>query len=337
MAIIRIPRAAPARALCMLTLLFPLIPRPSALIPWSAAFATEYPSRPIRMIVPIAPGGGMDTISRGVALKLGEGLRQTIVVDNRGGGGGSIGAELVAAAAPDGYTIIVMSATSVIRPLMYKSSFDTLRDFAPVSQMSAQPYLLVVNPSLPVKSVQELIAYARANPGKLNYASAGQGSIIHLATELFSSRAGIRMVHVPYKGMGAAYPDLFSGNTQLGFGSIVSAQNHVRAGRLRALAVSSARRAKSSPDIPTVAESGVPGYAVTNWYGVLAPAQTPRAVIERLHRGIVAALRQPELAGRFAADGAEEIGSTPKEFTAHIRAEDAKWRKVIQDIGIRQE
>lgn len=294
-----------------------------------------YPARPIRLIVPLAAGGGMDTIARGVGLKLTESLGQTVVVDNRGGGGGSIGAELVAAAAPDGYTLIMWSATGLIRPLLYKSGFDMTRDFSPVSQVSAQPYLLVAHTSLPAKSVRELIAYAKANPGKLNYASAGQGSIIHLATELLSTHTGIRMVHVPYKGMGAAYPDLIAGHTQVALGSIISAQPHIRSGRLTGIAVTSPQRAKSSPDIPTVAESGVSGYAVTNWYGVLAPAKTPHPVVERLHREIAAALRQPDLAKRFAADGAEAIGNTPQEFAAHIKAESRKWSKVVKDTGIK--
>jgi tripartite-type tricarboxylate transporter receptor subunit TctC len=299
------------------------------------AHALSYPERPIRLIVPLAAGGAMDTIARAVAAKLGEALGQTVVVDNRGGGGGTIGAELAAAAAPDGYTLIMMSATSVIRPLLYPARYDLARDFAPVSLVSAQPYLLVVHPSLPVKTFAELVAHAKSNPGKLNYASAGQGSIIHLATELLNLRTGMRTVHVPYKGMGAAYPDLLAGHVQLALGSIVSAQPHARAGRLRALAVTSPQRVKSSPEVPTIAESGVPGYAVTNWYGVLAPARTPRPVIERLHREIAAVLQQPETAKRFAADGAEVVGSTPAQFGAHLESETHIWSEVIKTAGIK--
>lgn len=299
------------------------------------ASAQQYPSRPIRLIVPLAAGGGMDTIARSVAVKLTDSLGQTVVVDNRGGGGQSVGMELAMGAAPNGYTLIMSSSTGLIRPLLYKSRFDLMRDFAPVSQVSAQPYLIVAHPSLQVKSVAELVAHARANPGKLNYASAGQGSIIQLATELLCTTTGVRMVHVPYKGMGAAYPDLLSGSVQVALGSIVSAQPHVRSGRLLGIAVTSAQRAKSSPDIPTVSESGVKGYDVTNWYGILAPARTPRSIIDRLHREIAAALKQPELARRFAADGAEAVGNTPREFTAHIRAENAKWTKVVKETGIK--
>jgi tripartite-type tricarboxylate transporter receptor subunit TctC len=303
----------------------------------STGSGQAYPARPIRLIVPLAAGGGMDTIARGVGLKLTESFGQTVIVDNRGGGGGSIGAELVAAAAPDGYTLIMWSATGLIRPLLYKSSIDMIRDFTPVSQVSAQPYLLMANHSLPVKSVADLVAHAKANPGKLNYGSPGQGSIVQLATELFSTLTKIRMVHVPYKGMAAAYPDLIAGHIQVALGSIIAAQPHVRAGRLNGIAVTSPQRAKSSPQIPTVAESGVPGYAVTNWYGVLAPAKTPRSIIERLHREIAAALQQPDLAKRFAADGADPVYSTPKEFTAHIKAESEKWARVIKEAGIKGE
>jgi tripartite-type tricarboxylate transporter receptor subunit TctC len=299
------------------------------------AHAQGYPERPVRLVVPLAAGGAMDLIARSVGAKLSEALGQTIVVDNRGGGGGTIGAELVAAAAPDGYTLIMMSATSVIRPLLYPARYDLLRDFAPISQVSAQPYLLVVHPTLPVKSVADLVAHAKANPGKLNYASSGQGSIIHLATELLNVGAGIRTIHVPYKGMGAAYPDLLAGHVQMALGSIVSAQPHVRAGRLRGIAVTSPQRSKSSPEFPTIAESGVKGYAVTNWYGLLAPAKTPGAIVKRLNRETGLLLQQPDTVKRFAADGAEAVGSTPEAFAAHIRSESRKWAEVIKSSGIR--
>jgi tripartite-type tricarboxylate transporter receptor subunit TctC len=301
----------------------------------ATAQAQSYPARPIRLIVPLAAGGGMDTIARGVALKLTDSLGQTVVVDNRGGGGGSIGAELVAAAAPDGHTLIMMSATSVIHPMMYQARYDVLRDFAPVTQVTTQPYVIVVNPGLPVKSVTELVAYAKANPDKLNFASSGNGSLIHLATELLKIATGTRMVHIPYKGIGAAYPDLLAGNIQLILASIISAQPHVRAQRIRALAVTGARRAQSSPELPTVAEAGVPGYAVTQWYGVFGPARMPRAIVERLNRETVKVLHQPEVTARLAADGAEPAGSTPQQFTAHVRAEGAKWAKVIRQTGIK--
>jgi tripartite-type tricarboxylate transporter receptor subunit TctC len=308
---------------------------PSSLILESAA--ADYPSRPIRLIIPLAAGGSMDTLARTVSPKLSESLGESIVIDNRGGGGGTIGAELAAAAPPDGYTLLMVSATSVIRPLLYSARYQMERDFAAISQVSAQPYLIIVHPSIPAKNLQELIAYAKANPGKLNYASAGQGSIIQLGTELLRVRTGTRMTHVPFKGMGAAYPDILAGNIQMALASIVSAQPYVRAGRLRAIAVTGPKRSKIAPDVPTVAESGVKGYAVTNWYGLLAPAKTPRPIVERLHKDVASALEQPEVAKRFAADGAEPVSSTPREFAAHIREEGIKWAKVIKEAGIRGE
>ena len=295
----------------------------------------SYPARPIRLIVPLAAGGAMDTVARAVSVKLTEQLGQMFVVDNRGGGGGSIGAELAASAPPDGYTLIMMSATSVIHPLMYKSRYDASRDFAPISQVTSQPYVIVVNPKLPIQNVNELVAYAKANPNKLNYGSAGQGGLIHLATELFKNATGTHMVHVPYKGIGAAYPDLIAGNIQVIFASIISAQPHVRAQRIRALAVTGAKRAQSSPELPTVAEAGVKGFVVTGWYGVFAPARTPRTIVERLHQEIIKLLQQPEVTARFAADGAEPVGSTPQQLDAHVRDERDRWSNVIKDAGIR--
>lgn len=299
--------------------------------------AQGYPNRPVRLIVPLAAGGAMDTIARGVGARLADTLGQTVVIDNRGGGGGTIGVELAASAHPDGYSLIMLSATSVIRPLLYSARYDILRDLAPISQVSAQPYLLVAHLSIPAKTVSELVAYAKAHPGRLNYPSSGQGSIIQLATELLCVQTGMRMTHVPYKGMGAAYPDLLAGHTQVALASIVSGQPHVRAGRLRGIAVTSAKRANSSPDTPTLAESGVKGYDVTNWYGVLAPAKTPRVIIGRLHKDIVKVLDQPEVVKRFAADGADAVDSTPKEFAAHIKAESTKWARVIKESGIKGE
>ncbi len=296
-----------------------------------------YPVRPVRLIVPLAAGGGMDTVARALAQKLTDQLTQTVVVDNRGGGGGSIGAELAAAAPPDGYTLFMMSTTAVIHPLMYKARYDIVNDFAAVSQVTTQPYVIVVNNALPIKSVGELVAYSKANPTKLNFASSGNGSLIHMTGELFKLSTGAAMTHIPYKGIGAAYPDLFAGNIQLTFASIISAMPHIRAQRIRALAVTGARRAKAIAELPTVAETGVKGFAVANWYGVLLPARTPRAVIDRLHGEIVKALPQPEVGARLAADGAEPVGSSPQEFAAHVREEREKWAKVIKQTGIKGE
>ena len=301
-----------------------------------AAAQGNYPERPIRLLVPLAPGGGMDTIARALSLKLTEGLGQSVVIDNRGGGGGTVGTELAASAPPDGYTIMMMSTTAVIRPLMYANTrYDLARDFAAISQVTTNPYVLAINPSVPAKSVQDLIAYAKANPGKLNYASAGQGSLIHLASELFNIAAGIKTVHVPYKGIGASYPDLLANHVQMVFASIVSIQPHLRTQRMRALAVTAPQRAKSMPDVPTVAESGVKGFVVTQWYGLLAPARTPRPIVDRLNREVVKVIHDPDLAQRFASDGAEGVSSTPQQFAAHLKAEHAKWSKVIKETGIR--
>jgi tripartite-type tricarboxylate transporter receptor subunit TctC len=301
-----------------------------------ASAQTGYPNRPVRLIVPLAAGGGMDTITRALAAKLTEPLGQTVVVDNRGGGGGAVGAELAAAAPPDGYTLLMMSASAVIRPLMYQGSrYDITRDFAAVSQVTTQPYVLTVNPVVPAKSVQELISYAKANPGKLNYASSGQGGIIHLTSELFNRAAGIKTVHVPYKGIGAAYPDILAGNVQMVFASIVSVLPHLKAQRLRSLAVSGARRAKNLPDVPTMNEAGVKGFAVANWYGLVAPARTPQPIVARLNRDVVKVIHDPDLNQRYAADGAEGVGSTPQQFAAHIKAENDKWGKLIRETGIK--
>jgi tripartite-type tricarboxylate transporter receptor subunit TctC len=299
--------------------------------------AQSYPTKPIRLIVPISPGGGLDYIARAVALKLTENLGQTIVVDNRGGASGTIAAESAMQAAPDGYTILMTSASLVTRPLLYKAPYDLSRDFAPITQLSTQSYLLLTTNSLPVKSVPDLLAYARANPGKLNYGSVGNGSQIHLMTELFRTITQIQVVHVPYKGAINAYPDLISGSIQFMFNSVTAGQPHVKAQRLRALAVSGPRRVSAFPDLPTVSQAGVKGFSVTQWYGLLAPAGTPRDIVEFLSKQINSTLKQPDVTARIAAEGSEAVGSTPHQLAAHIKAERAKWAKVIKDAGIRGE
>jgi len=301
------------------------------------AAAQSYPTKPIRLIIPIVAGGGPDTIGRAVGQKLGENMGQPLVVDNRPGASGAIAVELASQAAPDGYTLLLISASQVIRPLLFKVPYDLFRDFAPITQLSSQSYVLMASPKLPVRTVSELVTHARANPGRLNYASVGQGSQIHLMTELFRSLAKIEAVHVPYKGIGPAYPDLFAGNIQFMFGSIITSQGHIKANRLQALAVSGPKRIKAMPDLPTLSEAGIKGFSVTQWYAFLAPAGTPPAIVDFLNRETNKALHQPEVSGRIAAEGSEAVGVTPQQLGAHMNAERAKWAKVIKDAGIKGE
>ena len=299
--------------------------------------AQPYPAKPIRLLITTAAGGGPDTIGRAIGQSLSESFGQTVVVDNRPGASGAIAMDVGKLAAPDGYTLNVFSVSQIIRPLLFRVPYDLERDFAPISQLSAQSYVLMTTLSLPVKSVPELLAHARTNPGKLNFASVGQGSQIHLMTELFRSMTRIQVVHVPYKGIAAAYPDLFAGTIHFTFAGIISAQTHVKAQRVRALAVSGPTRMKALPDLPTVAEAGVPGFAVTQWYGLLAPAGTPRQTVEFLNKEVRRALQQPDVAGRIAAEGSEAVASTPPQLAAQIKAERAKWAKVIKEAGIKGE
>lgn len=299
------------------------------------AHAQGYPNRPVRIIVPLAAGGGMDTVTRSVALTLGDVFGQSVVVDNRPGAGSLVGLEILSNAAPDGYTLMMVSATTVIYPILYKARFDIVKDFTPVSQVTEQGYVLVVHPSIPAKSVKEFVAYVKANPDKLNYSSSGIGSPIHMSTELFQFATGTRMTHIPYKGMGAAYADLVGGRIQLSFATIISSQPHVKAGRLRALAVTPAKRVPAMPDVPTFAEAGVPGVVVVNWYGLIAPRGTPAAIVERISREAAKAVQSPEISGRLTADGSSSVGSTPQVFAERIRAEHAQWSKVIKHAGIR--
>ena len=299
------------------------------------ARAQSYPTRPVRVLVPLAPGGSMDTIARALSQRLTESMGQNFIVDNRPGAGSNVALETAMASPPDGHTVVGVSATVVIYPILYKARFDVLRDFAPVTQITAQAYLLAVNPAVPARTALELVSHLKAHPGKLNYASSGIGSPIHLCGELFMIATGTKMIHIPYKGMGAAYADLIAGNIELSFPTIVSSQAHVRAGRLRALAVTGPKRAPAMPEVPTMSEAGVQGVVVTNWYGILAPAGTPRPIIDRLNKEIVNALRQPEMMKRLVADGSEAVGSSPEELRAHIAAERDKWTKVIKAAGIK--
>lgn len=301
------------------------------------AWADDYPNRPVRLIAAIAPGGGLDTTARGIAIRLTENLKQSVVVDNRAGGGGSIGVELVARATPDGYTLLMASSSNLIYTLMYRASYDPLRDFSPVTQATALPLILVSGPALPVKTISELIALAREKPGTINYASAGIGGLPHLTGELFKMMTATNLVHVPYKGGSSPFADLLSGQIQLVVTAIVSAMPLIKGGRLRGLAITSRKRSTTVSEFPTLDEAGVPGFDVTQWFGVLAPATTPRPVIDRLQREISIVLQQPEFIARLAADGSEPVASSPVQFALHMRSELEKWRRVIKQAGIRGE
>ncbi len=299
----------------------------------AGAAAQNYPSRPVRMLCPIAPGGGLDVIARAIAPGLSENLKTSVVVDNRPGASGAIAMEVTANAARDGYTFVIMSVTAVIYPELNKTPYNVVRDFAPVTQVSASPYVLAVHPSLP-GTLADFISHAKANPGKFTYGSSGIASLQQLSAELFSSMTGIKLVHIPYKGIGAAFPDLIAGRTHLTFSSTASLAGLFRAKYLRPLAVTTAQRTPMLPEVPTMAEAGLPGFVVTQWHGLLAPAGTPRAITERVQQGVAAVLKQPDVLARLAADGTDAVGSTPAKFAAHMNAERAKWIKAIKDAGI---
>jgi tripartite-type tricarboxylate transporter receptor subunit TctC len=297
----------------------------------------DFPTRPIRYIVPFVAGAGTDITARTVAQKLGERLGQQVVVDNRPGAAGNIGMELTAKAPADGYTMVLVSASHTVNRSLQKLSYDLLRDFAPVSQITAQPYCLTVHPSVQAHTVKELLALARAKPNTLTYGSSGTGGLSHLAGAMLSSLGRIEWIHVPYKGGAAAINDMLGGQINSQFTTIIGTIQHVKAGRLRWLAISTAKRSAAVPDLPTVAEAGVPGFAVEGWYGILAPAATPKPVVDLLGREIGASLRAPDISERFSVDGSVPVGSTPEEFSAHIRSEVTKWAKVTKDIGMRAE
>jgi tripartite-type tricarboxylate transporter receptor subunit TctC len=310
----------------------------AAMLAHVSTFAAEsYPTRPVRLVVGFLPGGPSDTIGRVVGSKLGDALGQTVVVDNRAGAGGNLSAEIVAHAQPDGYTMLLgTGGPLVIAPIIgQKVGFDADKDFAPVSKLGNSMSILAAHPSLPARNVQELIALAKARPGDINYASSGVGTSNHLAAELLSSMAHIQMTHVPYKGSGAALPALLGGQVKLGFGPLLPAIPHVKAGRLKALGVTGAKRSASVPEIPTIAEQGLPGYEVNSWYGLYVPGKTPKAIVARLNKEVIRVLALPDIRERLAHDGVEAEGSTPGQLAALVRAERTLWAKVIQDAHIK--
>ena len=302
----------------------------------SLAFSQEhYPVRPVRVVVAFAAGGGTDIVARALSARLSARFGQQFVVDNRPGGGGIAGIELVAKAPPDGYTLLVVSSSFAANAALRKTPYDPINGFQPISLLSRQALLLLVHPSVPVSSVKELIAFARAKPGFLSYGSSGNGGIQHLATEMFKSMAKVDIVHVPYKGTAPAMTDLLAGQVQMSMLSIVATLPQVRSGKLRALAVSSPNRSDAAPEIPTVSEAGVPGYSFYGWYCMLAPAKTPRNVVAALNTGVVSAMQAPEMRDRLAVDGSTVVGGSADELGAHLRAEIAKMTKLAADAKIR--
>ena len=299
------------------------------------AGAQSYPSRPIRMIVPFPPGGSIDVLARPLAQKMSELMGQQVVVDYRSGASGNIGTEITVRAPADGYTIMITTIPLVVNPSLYsKLPFDVMKDLAPVSLLAASPFVLVVHPSVPVKSVKELIALAKAKPGKLNYASAGNGTNLHVAAELFKTLTRTDIVHIPYKGGGPALAAMLGGEADLSFLGVVPATPYIKAGKMRGLATTGTKRTAVLPDLPTVAESGVKGYEFASWYGVLAPAGTPAGVINTLNAQITKALRSSELGERFAREGADIIASSPAQFGAHLKSELVRWAKVAKEAGL---
>jgi tripartite-type tricarboxylate transporter receptor subunit TctC len=298
--------------------------------------AQTYPSKPVRVIVGFAPGGATDIVARQFAQKVGESLGRSFVVENRPGGGGVTATMLVKNAAPDGHTVLSVSGTYTITPAITPKGlpYDTLKDFSPISLMNQAPFVVVVHPSLPVKNLAQFVALARAQPGKLDYGSAGQGSNVHLSVELLNSMAKISITHVPYKGTGQAMIDLMAGQVQMTIANILSGLPYAKAGKLRALAVTSEKRAKALPDLPAVSET-VPGYAVASWNGWLVHAATPPDIIAKLNSEIVKAARSPDIAERMVADGGEPLGSTPEEFARLLAGEVARWQRVVREARIK--
>ena len=299
--------------------------------------AQDYPTKPVRMIIPFPPGGSNDIVGRMVGTHLGERFGRPVVIDNRGGAGGLIGTEAAVRSPPDGYTLLVISVAYAYNPYMYKLPYDPVKAIAPIAQLGTGPNALAVHPALPVKSVKELVALAKAKPGQLRYASAGVGTFQHLSSELFRLMASVDMIHVPFKGGGPAMISVISGETQISIGSLIQTLPHIRSGRLRPLGTGGAKRSPALPDVPTIAEAGLAGYEANNWWGVVAPAGTPPAIIKRLHGEISGILTRPDVQKWFVSEGAEPINRTPDELARFMLAEMEKWGKVVKQAGIRGE
>jgi len=299
------------------------------------AFAAQgYPQRPVRIVVPVSAGGGVDSLARIVAQHFNAVWGQPFIVDNRPGAGGSLGAEIVSRATPDGYTLMVTSSSFVTNAAIRHVRYDPIRDFQPVTKLTTNPYIIVVTPSLPVKSVIDLVALAKAKPDGISYASSGTGGVLHLGAELLAVLTNTRMLHVPYKGVADGYPAVMSGQVNWMLGSPISAQPLMKAGRLRGIAVTGPTRIKALPDLPTIGES-VPGYEVSAWFGLVAPAHVPARIVEQLYKEAAKAVTEPELARRMEAGGTETVGNTPQEFTQQVKAEYEKWRGLVKKAGLK--
>ena len=300
------------------------------------AFAQDWPTKPLRLILPFPPGGGTDILGRLIAERLSAGLGQAVIAENRGGAGGNVGAEAAARSAPDGYTIVLVAPSLAISPSLYsKINYDPVKDFAPISLVATVPNVMVTHPVLPAQNLVDFIQYAKAKPGALNFGSGGAGTSNHLAGELFNIVTGIKLVHVPYKGVNLAMQDVLAGNVHLVFIGIPAAAPHVKSGKLRALAVVAPRRSPALPDVPTVSEAGLHNFDVTTWYGILAPAGTPKNIINRLNGELVKMMNSPEMKEKLAATGTEPLTSTPEEFADYIKREMAKWADVIKRAGVK--
>jgi tripartite-type tricarboxylate transporter receptor subunit TctC len=301
----------------------------------ASAEADKYPTKPIRLIGPFVPGGGTDITARAVAAKLTEKWGHQVIVDNRPGAAGTIGVDLTATAPPDGYTLCLISAShSVNSATNPKLPYDLTKDLQAISQATSLFYVMYVHPGVPVNTVKELVAYAKSNPAKLNFGSSGTGGLQHLAGEMFNYLGGVKMVHVPYKGGAAAIADALAGNIQVGFGTLLSSRAHYKAGRLRPLAITASQRTPTAPELPTIAEAGLPGYEVDQWYGIITSAKVPRPLVDKLSAAIAEGVKSPETAQRLAAEGSTPVGSTPDQFQAHISSEIAKWRKLAKDAAL---
>ena len=319
----------------MPTLLSRLVAAAMLLVPLVAgAFAQDYPNRPVRLIVPFPPGGSNDVVGRLVAMQLSTQLGQQVFVDNRGGAGGVIGTEACATAAPDGYTLCIISIAHAVNPALHKLNYDPIKSFTPISIFATGPNVLAINPTLPVNSVKELVALAKQKPGELNYASAGVGSFQHLGGELFKLTAGVNIVHVPYKGGGPAMQDVISGHVKIMFSSLIQTTPFIKSGQLKALGTGGAKRSSVLPDVPTIAEAGVPGYVADNWWGLAAPAGLPGPLAEKLYAASQVALKSPELLAAFEREGAAPVTMSTAEFGEYVKGEIAKWARVVKEGNI---